>query len=68
MSYTTGAMLGHDALNNPGADNPLRDIVTSYVPTRPKLSPTIKMLVENVAADCQVQHDPAYDDTRQSGR
>ncbi len=63
---TTGAMFGQDALNHPGTDNPLRDIATSSRAYKAEVIAYNKdIVVQNVAADCQEQHDPTFDDTRQ---
>ncbi len=61
---TTGAMYGHDALNNPATDNPLRDISTTSTSYKPEVITYHKdIIVPDVAGDCQQQH-AGTDDTR----
>ena len=63
---TTGAMYGTDALDNPTSDNPIRDIQTHSTAYKPEVITYHKdIIVSTVDADCQEQHDPTYDDTRQ---
>ena len=63
---TTGAMFGHDALDNPTGDHPLRDIATHQTTYKPEVvTYNADIQVPQVAGDCQQQHDPAHDDTRQ---
>jgi fimbrial isopeptide formation D2 family protein/uncharacterized repeat protein (TIGR01451 family) len=65
VNSTTGAMFGHDPLNNPvgpPADPPLRDInqiSAAYVPE--VITYRKDIIVSNVGQDCQDQHDGTGD-------
>ena len=63
VNTTTGAMYGHDALNNPRQDEPLRDISTTTTAYKPEIISYHKtIIVQNVQDDCQEQH-AGTDDT-----
>ena len=62
VEVTTGAMYGHDALDNPAADPPLRDIATSSLSFSPEvITYNADIEITGVQGDCQVQHAADHD-------
>ncbi|HHD63624.1 MAG TPA: LEPR-XLL domain-containing protein, partial [Desulfobulbaceae bacterium] len=58
---TTGAMYGHDALDNPASDSPLRGAANGLAQETVHYKPEVityrkDIIVPNVGADCQEQH------------
>ncbi len=61
-----GASLGHDPLNNPSIDNPIRNQNPDTQTFAPELITYNKdIILPSVGSDCQEEHDPTYDDVRQ---
>ncbi len=62
VEVTTGAMYGHDALDNPATDAPLRDIATSSLTFAPEvIAYNADIEVSGVHGDCQEQHAADHD-------